>query len=266
MMHARAPILLVCVVAMAAALGLAGCGKDPTMPAPGSMEPDRYLFEMGNRLIREKNWITAREYYKRLVDTYPGSPHRQDAKLGIGDTYLGEGRADSLVLAVNEYREFLQFFPLNPRADYAQSRVCLATSKQMLSPQRDQTATLETIAECDRFLAGYPSSQYRAEVTKIRRDARDRISKWELDVGLQYYRMGLYEGSAGRLRKLLADDPEYARRDAAYFHLGEMLFRAERRAEALPYFDRVVTEFPKSDYAERAAERIKTIKGGAGGS
>jgi outer membrane protein assembly factor BamD len=251
---------LVGALVLASAVGLAACGKDPNLPAAGSMEPDRYLFVQGTQLLADKNWITAREYFKRLVDTYPGSPHRQDAKLGIGDTYLGESRVESLILAVNEYKEFLQFFPLSPRADYAQSRICLASSKQMLAPQRDQTATHETIAECNRFLQSYPRSQYREEVVKVHREARDRLSKWELDVGLQYYRMGVYEGAAARLRTLLADDPEYSQRDVAYFHLGEMLYKTERKAEALPYYERVVSEFPKSDYAEKAAERIKEIK------
>lgn len=248
------------VLAAMLATSLAGCGKDPNLPAAGSMEPDRYLFTQGTALLADKNWITAREYFKRLVDTYPGSPYRQDAKLGIGDTYLGEGRVDSLILAVNEFKEFLQFFPLSPRADYAQSRICLASSKQMLAPQRDQSATHETIAECNRFLQGYPRSQYRDEVAKVHREARDRLSKWELDVGLQYYRMGVYEGAAARFRTLLADDPDYSRLDVAYFHLGEMLFKTERKTDALPYYERVVTDFPKSEYADKAAERIKEIK------
>jgi outer membrane protein assembly factor BamD len=248
------------VAALVAGLAGVACGKKPQMPNPQGMEPDRYLFEAGNVLLQRKNWITSREYFKRLVDTFPGSPYRQDAKIGIGDTYIGEERVDSLILAVNEYREFLQFFPLSPRADYVRYRICQASSKQMLSSQRDQTATHETLTECDRFLNSYPASPYRAEVTKIRREARDRLSKWELEVGLLYFRRRNYEGAAARFRTLLNDDPEYSGRDAAYFHLGEMYYRTERPAEALPYFDRVVTEFPRGEYAGDAAKRIRAIK------
>ena len=53
----------------------------------------------------------------------PQSPYRPDAKLGIGDTYLGEGTREALVLAINEFREFLSFYPTNPRADYAQYKL-----------------------------------------------------------------------------------------------------------------------------------------------
>ena len=59
---------------------------------------------------------------RQVVENYPNSMHRPDAKLGVGDTYLGEKTAESLVLAANEYREFLTFYPTNPRADYAQCR------------------------------------------------------------------------------------------------------------------------------------------------
>ena len=57
------------------------------------------------------------------MDSYTQSPYRPDAKLGLGDTYLGEGTAESLERAINEYREFLGFFPTNPRADYAQYKL-----------------------------------------------------------------------------------------------------------------------------------------------
>jgi outer membrane protein assembly factor BamD len=259
-MTARPRLPQIVVALLVFGLGAAACGKDPNLPAAGSVPPDQFLYQRGTRLLADKNWITAREYFKQLVDTYPGSSYRQDSKIGIGDSYLGEGRTESLILAVNEYREFLQFFPLNPRADYAQYRICLASSRQMLNPQRDQTATHETITECDRFLTGYPNSTHRAEVTRIRRQARDRLSKWELDVGLQYFRSKNFEGAAARFRTLLSEDPEYVRRDVAYFHMGEMYFRTERGAEALPYYDKVVTEFPKSEHAKTAAERIKAIK------
>ena len=51
--------------------------------------------------------MNARKYFRQVVDNYPQSPLRPDAKLGVGDSYLGEDTAESLVLAANEFREFL---------------------------------------------------------------------------------------------------------------------------------------------------------------
>src|SRR6185503_10957628 len=115
-------------------------------------------FDRGSKALAEKKWLNAREYFRRLVDTYPGSPFRADAKLGIGDSYLGEGRVESIILAANEFREFLTFFPLSGRADYAQYKLAVAQMKQMLGPERDQTATKAALVELDRFLQSYPTS------------------------------------------------------------------------------------------------------------
>ena len=61
--------------------------------------------------LEEKRWMTAREYFRRVVDSYPQSQLRTDSKLGLGDAYLGEAGTESLLLAVNEFKEFLTFYP-----------------------------------------------------------------------------------------------------------------------------------------------------------
>ena len=97
--------------------GLAACGtKQATLP-PGTAQPDRYLFERGTEALQMKQWLNARTYFQQIVDGYPQSPFRPDAKLAVGDSYLGEDSPESLVLAANEFREFLTFYPTNPRAD-----------------------------------------------------------------------------------------------------------------------------------------------------
>ena len=45
--------------------------------------------------LNRKKWLTAREFFKQLNETYVQSPIRPDAKLGIGDTYVGEHGASS---------------------------------------------------------------------------------------------------------------------------------------------------------------------------
>jgi len=59
---------------------------------------------------------------------------------------------------------------------------------------------------------------------------------------------------------LLDADPEYVDRDAVYFYLGEIYHRSKADAEALPYYDRIVKEFEKSKFIERAKKRIEEIK------
>jgi len=238
---------------------LVGCAHGQKMPAVGQADADKFLYERGSALLAKKSWITAREYFRRIVDSYPQSTYRGDAKLGVGDSFLGENRADSLILAANEYREFLSYFPLNARADYAQYRLALATSKQMLSSQRDQTATHETLTEVQKFIDTYPDSKYRAEVDKVYRQARDRLSESEFKVGMVYYRGKWMIGALPRFMGVIKDDPGYTKMDEVYYFTGLAFMKAGGIPQAVPMFAQLVEQFPKSKYAKSAKRYLADL-------
>jgi outer membrane protein assembly factor BamD len=255
------------LAAVAAGCGGAGAGR---LPPAGLMEPDQWLFDRASESLADRKWFSAREYFRRLVDGYPQSPHREAAKLGIGDSYIGEDSLESNVLAINEFREFLTFFPVSPQTDYAQYRIALAYSRQMLNPQRDQTATRDTIREVETFLTRHPESPHRPEVERIEREARDRLSQSEYEIGLFYARFNVCAGAVDRFRGILVSDPAFTNRDAVYYHMAECLMKMGGPAEALPWYERVVIEFEVSEYLDRAKQRIAEIKamgsGGPGGT
>ena len=232
------------------------CAPKAATPVAGSVDADRFLHDKGQDALKRKKWLEAREYFRRLIDTFPRSPYRTEAKLGIGDAYLGEGRADSLVLAVGEFREFLTLAPLSDRADYAQYRLALAQTKQMLAPQRDQTATRDALKELDRFRQSYPNSKYKAEVDKLYRQARDRLSDSELNVGIFHFKNRMYAGALSRFRGLMEADPGYTRRDQLLFYLAETLDRVLVPAEAKALYEQLVKEYPKSKFAKKAQQRL----------
>ncbi|HXT69870.1 MAG TPA: outer membrane protein assembly factor BamD [Vicinamibacterales bacterium] len=249
------------VCAALAALMLTACGPKIRVPNVGEADADKFLYDRGTEFLNKKNWINAREYFRRIIDSYPRSPYREEAKLGIGDTFIGEGRIDALILGANEFREFLTYFPRSPRADYAQYRLGYAQFKQMLGAQRDQTATHDAIRELKRFLDAYPDSKYRPEVVKLHRQARDRLSEADFKVGLLYHRIRNYRGAIMRFNEIIKTDPEYTKRDEVFYYLGETLRKIQLYAEALPAYDRVVKEFDaKSKYHPKAQKRIEEVK------
>jgi outer membrane assembly lipoprotein YfiO len=250
---------IVLLAALLALLPACGPGGRALVPA-GTSEPDKFLFERGTANLNDKKWLSAREYFKQLFETYTQSPYRPDAKLGLGDTYLGENSAESLVLAINEFQEFLQFYPTNPRADYAQYKLGLAHARQMRAAQRDQTETLAAIKEFQAFIDRYPNSSLMPEVKARLREAQDRLSQASYEVGLFYYRQRWYPGSIDRFKALLKDDPEYTGRDAVYFYLAESLVKMKQDAEALPYYERLVQEFQQSVYLQDSQKRIAALK------
>jgi outer membrane protein assembly factor BamD len=132
--------------------------------------------------------------------------------------------------------------------------------KQMLAPGRDQTETKEAIREFQAFVDRYPKSQMIEDGRKRLREAKDRLADAEFGVASTYLHIRWYSGVESRLKPLIASDPGYTRRDAAYFYLAEALEKSKKEAEALPYYERLVEEFEQSSYLEEAKKRIALLK------
>jgi outer membrane protein assembly factor BamD len=241
--------------------GAWACAGTPRGLVPaGTTDPDKFLFDRANMDLAARKWLTAREFFKQITETYTQSPYRPDAKLGIGDTYLGEGTSEALVLAINEFQEYLSFYPTNPRADYAQYKLGLAHFRQMRPAQRDQTETRAAVQEFQTLMLRYPQSSLLPEVKSKLREAQDRLSLASYQVGFFYWRSRWYPGSVDRFKTLLKDDPEYTGRDAVYFYLADSLVKIKRPAEALPYYEKLVEEFQKSEYLVDAHKHITELK------
>jgi outer membrane protein assembly factor BamD len=242
-----------------AVIVLSACGGKKDVLPKGN-EPDKFLYDRGTASLEGKHWLTAREYFRRIIDSYPQSNYRPDAKLGLADSYLGEDTTESLILAVNEYREFLTFYPTNPRADYAQYKLGMTHFKQMRASQRDQSETVQAIAELEVFVAKYPNSQLMPEVQQKLREARDRLSTHEYEVGTFYYKQRWYPGAIDRLKGLLKEDPGFTGRDGAYFYLAEALVKVRLNAEALPYYEKLIAEFETSEFLAQAKQRRDELR------
>ena len=260
MLARRVRMFCIRAVVLAVVASVAACATGPRRPPVGTPDPDRFLFERGTEELDDKDWFTAREYFRQLVDSYPQSLHRGDAKLGMGDTYLGEGTSEAYVLGINEFKEFLSFYPTHRRADYAQFKLGMAHFYQLRSAMRDQSETLEAIRELSTFVERHPNSELLKEARLRLREARDRLGEHELGVGVQYHRTKWYPGAIERLKGLLDKDPQFTHRDAALFYLADSFEKVGRPAEALPLFDRLLKEFDQSEFLERAKLRSAAIR------
>jgi outer membrane protein assembly factor BamD len=263
--YTRAPLngarLLVWIVLL---FMLSACASSVKKPPVGTLEPDKFLWERGAEELNKKHWLTSREYFRQLMDSYPQSQYRADAKLGLADTYLGEGSAESKVLAINEYREFLSFYPTHKRAYYAQFKLGMCHFYQMHSADRDQSETIEAIAELTTFVERYPRPEQNPLLDEGRarlREAHDRLSDYDYKVGYFYLKTQKFPPAAiERFKDILKTDPEYSRRDAVYFYLAEAYVKMQRPKEALPLLDRLIDEFESSEYLEQAKKLSDTLK------
>ena len=248
----------ICIVA--ASFGTLACGSRQPEIAPVTVGADRLLFDRGSEAIENEDWIRAREYFVQLRDNYPQSALRSQARLGVADTYDGEGTAESYVVALEEYRDFLSLYPTDERADYAQYKVGMIYFRQMRRPERDQSETRSAIREFRLFQQRYPDSPLLGEVRAQLREAEDRLSLSNFEVGYFYYRNRWYPGAIDRFEAILSEDPGYTQRDAVYFHLAHSYQETGEEEKALTMFERLLEEFPETEFLEDVRQYMAALE------
>ena len=250
---------IVCVVALL--VGVGACASGPKKPPVGAEQPDKFLFDHGNEALAKRRWYVAREFFSQILANYPQSAYRPSAKLGLADSYLGEGTLESQVMAINEFKEFLTFYPTHDLAHYAQFKIGMAHYYEMRAPARDQTETREAIAELTTYVQRYKDKPLYEEASKRLREAKDRLSDHEYGVGFFYLRSRMsIPGAIDRFNTVLKTDPEYTRRDAVYYQMAQALVLLDQHAAALPYLERLVNEFEQSEYLDEAKKEIPALK------
>jgi len=170
------------------------------------------------------------------------------------------GDAVNLVEAQYKYRDFINRYPGSDRADYAMLQIAMISYKQMERPDRDQAKTKEAVEKFNDMIKAYPNSALRAEADKHLGDALDRLAKHEQIIARFYMKRKDYNAAIQRLNFLVDSYPNYSDRASVFYDLGTALAGMGRKAEARLYFERVISEFPKSEYADKAKKKLDEMK------
>ena len=121
-------------------------------------EPDKILYERAVNDVKHSRYTEARLSFQTLVNTYPDSEYLAKAKLGVADSYYKEGGTSNLTQAVDEYKNFIVFFPFLDEAAYAQMQVGMAHYRMMSKSDRDNSQGESAEDEFQAFLLKYPQN------------------------------------------------------------------------------------------------------------
>jgi len=249
---------LILLVALLCGLAAWSCKAKPVEIAPEIAASDEALYKAGQEIMK-KDAEKARLYFRQVIDSFPKSFYAQRAKLAIADSYFDKGDESSMILAASEYREFIQLYPYSPSASYAQYRIALSFFKKTLKPGRDQTKTTQALIELKKVITNFPLSEEAKLAQKQLTECEERLAEHTFIIGEHYYRVYAYKASTERLAEILTSYPSYSKMDRVYFYLADSYFKWKKVEESIPYFTKLVTDFPESKFSKKAQERLAEI-------
>jgi outer membrane protein assembly factor BamD len=246
---------------------LGGGGDDKYEELTGTVAPgrDRELFELAAKEVRKDNYETGRLLFNTIITTYPDSQYLPLAKLAIADSFYLEGTTPALIQASAAYQDWLTFFPTDALADDVMLKVAESEMRQMGLADRDVSRARKAEQRLKVLLQQYPDTPLRPEVQQRLIEVQEnlglhdlRVADFYLDARYRNKKGGL-KGAQSRLREIYEKYPNFSYLDKVLFNLGYTYQEEEEPDEAVKYYQRLVREFPNSEYVEKAVEQLKII-------
>lgn len=247
--------------------GLFGGGEDKYADLTGAAVAgrDRVLFEEAAKEVRKGNFDTGRLLFATIINTYPDSPFLALAKLAIADSFFLEGTTSALIQAAQAYQDWLTFFPTDPLADDASLKVAEAEMRQMGLSDRDTSHARKAEQRLKVLLQQYPTSPLRSTVEARLQEVQENLAMHNLQIARFYYDVkfstgkGGLKGSQSRLREIVDKYPCFSYNDEVFYRLATTYQAEEEPDEAARYYQKLVQEFPDSEYIEKAKEQLSII-------
>ena len=247
--------------------GLLGGGDDKYADLTGAAVAgrDRVLFEEAAKEVRKGHHDTGRLLFSTIINTYPDSPFLPLAKLAIADSFFLEGTTSALIQAAQAYQDWLTFFPTDPLADDASLKVAEAEMRQMGLSDRDISHARKAEQRLKVLLQQYPKSPLRPTVEARLNEVQENLAMHNLQVARFYYdtryqgHKGGLKGSQSRLKEIVDKYPCFSYNDEVFFRLATTYQQEEEPDEAARYYQKVVQEYPDSEYTEKAKEQLNII-------
>jgi outer membrane protein assembly factor BamD len=247
--------------------GLFGGGEDKYADLTGAAVAgrDRVLFEEAAKEVRKGHHDTGRLLFATIINTYPDSAFLPLAKLAIADSFFLEGTTSSLIQAAQAYQDWLTFFPTDPLADDASLKVAEAEMRQMGLSDRDISHAKKAEQRLKVLLQQYPKSPLRETVEARLHEVQENLAMHNLQIARFYYDVkfstgkGGLKGSQSRLKEIVDKYPCFSFNDEVFFRLASTYQAEEEPDEAARYYQKLVQEFPESEFNEKAKDQLKII-------
>ncbi|MGH9378530.1 MAG: outer membrane protein assembly factor BamD [Terriglobia bacterium] len=253
----------VCAILLLSVALLPGClfhrHREAGLPVAPGEQPDKILLQKSLNEFKHGRYQTGRLLLQSLINTYPDSEFLSQAKLAIADSYYKQGGISGLTEAEAEYKDFITFFPTAPEAPMAEYRAGMCHFRLVGKSDRDPSEAEQAAEEFKQFLLKYPSNPLMPEVKNRLREVQEVLAQGEYEIAMFYYNHRAYLASESRFKEITDKYPSFSQGDDVFWYLGQSLAELHKQQEAIPYYDRLVMEFPLSPRVDDAKQQLASL-------
>ncbi len=251
------------MIGLLALLAVSGCaGRKGVVPT--STLSAEAMYRQAMTLLEQRSLRKARTVLERIGGQYTQKNRtvlEPLVRLALADVSFYEGTDLALIDSRALYLDFVTLYADHPLAPYAQLQAGVCSLRQASHPARDQSETLRAIADLRDVVRRYPDSKYaRAARDKID-EAEMLLAEHEFLVGAFYLAKKKYQAAAQRFKTIIEQYPRYPEKEKLFFHLGQSLVLAADNVEGKVYLDRLLADYPDSEWAGRARKLLPRAAG-----
>ncbi|MGR3433321.1 MAG: outer membrane protein assembly factor BamD [Shimia sp.] len=190
------------LIAAAALAGLTACGLGDEPRVPLDNFTAKEIFDRGEFELGRNRPDDAAEYFGEVERLYPYSQWAKRALIMQAFAYHQDRDYPNSRSSAQRY---LDFYPADEDAAYAQYLMALSYYDQIDEVGRDQGLTFQALQSLRAVIEVYPDSEYAKPARQKFDLAFDHLAGKEMEVG-RYYLKGRHYGAAiNRFRVVVAD-------------------------------------------------------------
>ncbi|WP_198665054.1 outer membrane protein assembly factor BamD [Tropicimonas sp. IMCC34011] len=195
---------LASVIALAAALG--ACGQERGVFSSRQVPLENFgpeeIYQRGEADLQDKDYEDAAELFAEVERLYPYSQWARRALIMQAYSYHLDRDYENSRGAAQRY---IQFYPAEEDAAYAQYLLALSYYDQIDEVGRDQGLTFQALQSLRTVIEVYPDSEYaRSAILKFDL-AFDHLAAKEMEVGRYYLRRDHFTSAISRFRVVVEE-------------------------------------------------------------
>lgn len=190
----------VMIGAVSALVTLGACAGEPEVPVETRSAQD--LFLTAEQQLEDGRAMRAAQLFEEIERLYPYSEWSKRAMMMSAFAYYDARR---YTLARASAERYLDFYPADNDAAYAQYLISLSYYDQIRDVRRDQSLTIDALQSLRETIERYPDSDY-TKSAELKFDlALAHLAGKEMEVGRYYLKRGHYTAAINRFRVVVQD-------------------------------------------------------------